>query len=152
MSGAVCEQAGAYQGRIDLDKVTGGLDLGTAQIFLCGQSGFGTAMRVALLKMGVHENQINEDVFCSPQKAVPETRLASHSGPLAVRFTEADFDAVWTSKSGTLLDLADANGISFPANFRSGACRACLQPIDGSFENLMLRRQSAEPIYAVLHH
>jgi len=132
-----CKEAGARQGRIDLDEVVEGIDLEEAQIFLCGPSGFGGALRTALIKKGARDYQIHEDAFCSPQKSIPQNNSPSCLGPLTVRFVKDDFDATWTQESGTLLDLADANGINVPANCRSGACRACLMPINGSVENLI---------------
>jgi ferredoxin len=130
-------------GRMDLKNVTRDLDMVNTQVFLCGPAGFMDAMYIALVSHGCNERNIHQDTFSSPFKALSENQLQtkspSHERSLRVRFFDADapIDAVWTPQTGTLLDLADEIGLNLPANCRSGACRECLQPVDGAVENLI---------------
>jgi len=123
-------------GRLDLNHVTRDLDRENTQVFLCGPAGFMAAMRTELIARGINERRIHEDIFASPVQAPPQQKSPSCAGPLVVRFSDASIDAVWTRETGTLLDLADETGLNLPANCRSGACRECLQPVDGPVENL----------------
>ncbi len=132
------QQFSARKGHIDLTKVVHDFDVLSAQVFICGPAGFSNAIRNKLLNMGVKEGCIHEDLFSSPTLSTPVTRIASQTKPIAVRFSDASAhcDTVWKPESGTLLDLADENGIKLPANCRSGACRACLLPVSGAVEYL----------------
>jgi len=122
--------------RLNLDEVTHGLDMANTQVFLCGPLGFMGAMRTDLIMRGCNEQRIHEDIFASPLKTLAKTQSSSQTGPFTVRFCGSSTAAIWTRESGTLLDLADENNLNLPANCRSGACRECLQPVDGPVENL----------------
>lgn len=135
---AQCQQFSAKKGHIDLTNLIYDFDVSSAQVFICGPAGFSKAIRKKLLSIGVNEGCIHEDFFSSPALSKPVTRIASQTKPVPVRFSDSSThcDTVWKPDSGTLLDLADENGIKLPANCRSGACRVCVLPVSGAVEYL----------------
>lgn len=133
-----CQQFSAIKGHVDLTGIAQSFDVAAAQVFLCGPVGFSDSMRQSLLQMSVMEDSIHEDIFFSPGTSTPMNRTASQNGPISVRFSDGSkhCDTVWMPKVGTLLDLADNNGLKLPENCRSGACRACLLSVSGAVEYL----------------
>ncbi|WP_340677697.1 2Fe-2S iron-sulfur cluster-binding protein [Paraglaciecola sp.] len=127
-------------GRITINDITKDIDPHNVQVFLCGPKGFGSNMRQTLLNKGVDGDAIHEDVFYSPMLAESTTKTPSSTHPIAVTFVDNAMNiskTTWQPTSGTLLDLAESNGIAISANCRSGACRVCLQPIiSGEIEYL----------------
>jgi ferredoxin len=47
-----------------------------------------------------------------------------------VRFSHADKQVLWTPASGSLLDLAEANGIAVNSGCRAGGCGSCQTTIE----------------------
>lgn len=142
-SAEACYAIGAKQGRIDLASVLTDFDMSVAHVFICGPSDFNQHMQKALSLMGVEDKKIHQDLFYSAHSTSPVSRSPSATGPFNVRFIqgESEVASTWTAQSGTLLDLAEANGINIPANCRAGACRACLQAVEGPIENIL------EPVF-----
>lgn len=126
-----CTAHGAVAGRIPLDAVLQGTSAGRdAEAFVCGPSSFLADARAALLQAGMEPGRVHIEAFASPKPAdmLPGgagARLPPAAGPFQVRFTAGGMEAVWRPEVGTLLDLAEATGLSPPANCRSGACGAC---------------------------
>ena len=124
-------------GRVDPALVLDGLDPRAADVVACGPEGFGEGVRRALRALGVPDERVREDIFASPPDALADPREPSASGPFDVTFEPSGRRASWTAASGTLLELAEREGLDWPANCRVGACGACLQPVRGPVEYLL---------------
>ena len=62
-------------------------------------------------------------VFASPSATQQARRPAPVDGPLSVCFDGTDVRATWRRQDGTLLELAEAQGLNPPANCRAGVWR-----------------------------
>ncbi len=127
-------------GRIAIDEVMKGIDPDGAQIFLCGPCGFADTIRQSLISIGINDDAIHEETFHSPVPIDPTRKIPTATDSILVKLDYGDnkvVDMLWQPSNGTLLELTESNGINLPANCRSGACRACLRPIQGEVENIL---------------
>ena len=112
----------------------------SAQVFLCGSMPFMKALYNDLIERGFDEFQIVYEFFgnaCElrePKQVVADMGLKSDV-EFNVEFRQSGVSASWTPSSGTLLELAEANGVEPDFVCRSGMCHSCLSVIlDGGFE------------------
>jgi MOSC domain-containing protein YiiM/ferredoxin-NADP reductase len=97
-----------------------------AEIFLCGPSDFIRQMHDGLVKAGVSPLSIRYESF-GPSTLLP-AQTAAAADPatkFTVSLTRSHLDAVWSPSSGTLLNLAEAAGVSPTFGCRSGSCGLC---------------------------
>jgi uncharacterized protein len=97
-----------------------------AEIFLCGPGDFIRQMHDGLAAAGVNPLGIRYEAF-GPSTLLP-AKGGSHVDPAAaftVTFTRSNMDVVWTPSSGTLLNLAEAAGVSPTFGCRAGSCGLC---------------------------
>ena len=97
-----------------------------AEIFLCGPGDFIRQMHDGLVAAGVDSPRIRYESF-GPSTLSP-VRSNFDVDPAArfnVSFARSQIEAVWTPSSGTLLNLAEAAGVSPTFGCRSGSCRLC---------------------------
>jgi ferredoxin len=92
---------------------------------VCGSVEFGADMRAALVASGVPSTSVHQEAFYSPPPAHRPRHDPVAPGPFAVRFAEAGAAATWTADTGTLLDVAEADGLTPPVDCRTGACNVC---------------------------
>jgi MOSC domain-containing protein YiiM/ferredoxin-NADP reductase len=97
-----------------------------AEVFLCGPGDFIRQMHDGLAAAAVNPLCIRYEAF-GPSTLVP-VRGDTTADPAAkfnVAFTRSNMDAVWTPASGTLLNLAEAAGVSPTFGCRAGSCGLC---------------------------
>jgi MOSC domain-containing protein YiiM/ferredoxin-NADP reductase len=96
-----------------------------AEVFLCGPGDFIRQMHDGLVEAGVSPLNIRYESFgpstLSPARNVP----ADPQATFKVAFTRSHMDTVWTPTSGTLLNLAEAAGVSPVFGCRAGSCGLC---------------------------
>lgn len=134
------------EGRIDaglLGELLSGNDF---EFYLCGPTPFMKSVYGDLRDRGVPETRIHHEFF-GPATALREDEepAAAEPGPAAaldgaadgpeVTFLRSGVTAVWDPALGSLLDLAEAHGISPDFSCRSGICHTCLCTIfDGAVD------------------
>lgn len=112
------------------------LPLDAYHVYLCGPDGFMSAMRSALVGLGVPDEEIHQETFGSPAGAGTKTVAGPSSGPVnrgpetpasgtVVHFAKSGIDAVWDGSSESLLDLAEAHGLTPEFECRAGICGTC---------------------------
>lgn len=114
-------------GRIDAALVARFAPLADAEIYLCGPAAFAQALYDGLRACGVPDARIHAEAFG------PSALARTGSGPprppspdpVAVAFVASATVARWTPGSGTLLDLAEASGLSPAYGCREGSCGTC---------------------------
>ncbi|MCP3465778.1 molybdopterin-dependent oxidoreductase [Bradyrhizobium sp. CCGUVB23] len=119
-----------YAGRLDLSAIDPLLPL-SPLTYLCGSPDFTTSMATRLIERGVPSFDIFTEAFASPPN-VPRTLK-----PQTVHIADGDRSFTWTPELGTLLDAAQAAGLSLPSGCRVGQCESCLmRVVDGNVARL----------------
>jgi MOSC domain-containing protein YiiM/ferredoxin-NADP reductase len=128
------------QGRFDIPRRMTMADISPLitseyDIYLCGPAAFMEMMSEGLNARGIAASQIKAETFDfggHRQRASMDARLKSLRGlkpAVNVNFARSGVTAVWTSASGTLLDLAEASGVTVASDCRMGLCGACSSKI-----------------------
>ncbi len=96
-----------------------------AEVFLCGPGEFIRQMHDGLVEAGVSPLNIRYEAF-GPATLLPARSMAADpQATFKVAFTRSHMDVVWTPASGTLLNLAEAAGVSPVFGCRAGSCGLC---------------------------
>jgi len=108
--------------------------------YLCGPPPFMKALYNALLDWGADEDRIYYEFFgpatvlkedqATAKKAptpVAAAKTAADASPgVTVTFQRSGLTVPWDPKAGTILDLAEANGLTPAFSCRSGVCHTCM--------------------------
>ncbi len=133
-----------FRGLVTADVLTALLPIGDYDAYLCGPTGFMQAMYALLQDLGVRTEQIRYEFFgpaidlkAPPAAvAVPEVRppLSAPDVPaqgLTVTFARSGGRYPWDGAARTLLDFAEAHGLTPAFSCRNGICNTCLCEADG---------------------
>jgi len=110
--------------------------------YLCGPPPFMKALFNALLDWGAAEDRIYYEFFgpatvlkedkaaagnpAPPTAAAAPDSAAAVSAAVAVTFQRSGLTVPWDPKAGSILDLAEANGLTPAFSCRSGVCHTCM--------------------------
>ncbi|MBR0797005.1 pyridoxamine 5'-phosphate oxidase family protein [Bradyrhizobium jicamae] len=119
-------------GRIDMALLSRVLPFNDYDFYLCGPPRFTQSLYDGLRGYNVADHRIHAEAF-GPSSLVrtPDvasaapTRRPPATEPVAVDFTASSKEARWTPESGTLLELAEASGLSPAFSCRAGNCGSC---------------------------
>ncbi|OKO77883.1 pyridoxamine 5'-phosphate oxidase family protein [Bradyrhizobium sp. NAS96.2] len=119
-------------GRIDTALLSRVLPFDDYDFYLCGPPQFTQSLYDALRGYNIADNRIHAEAFGpsslvrTPDVATPAPpRRPPATTPVPVAFTASLREARWTPESGTLLDLAEARGLSPVFSCREGNCGTC---------------------------
>jgi ferredoxin len=99
-----------------------------ARFYLCGPDEMMASLTAALVAAGVPRFEIFQERFASPRPLSVPAGAASHT----IGFRKSKRSLTWTPGSGSILDLAERNGIRIPTGCRVGQCESCVVPlVDG---------------------
>jgi ferredoxin-NADP reductase len=119
-----------HAGRLDLKPIDPLLPQ-RPLVYLCGSPDFTTSMTTRLVERGVPRFDIFTEAFASPP-IVPRTLE-----PQTVHIAGCDQSFVWSPELGTLLDAAQAAGLSLPSGCRVGQCESCaMRIVEGNVAQL----------------
>jgi len=99
------------------------------EFYICGPQEFEALMRAGLGQIGVKAEAVKSEAFVAAS-AAPGEAIATGIERAVVRFTESGLTAEWHADDGlTLLDLAEAVGLSPLYACRTGVCQSCQCPL-----------------------
>lgn len=106
------------------------LESNNYEFYICGPPAMMSSVTEGLKQWGVPERRIFSEAFgpaSVPKKSAPDsakTATAAATGPKIV-FSRSGRTANWETSAGSLLEFAQANGISIPAGCCAGNCGTC---------------------------
>jgi uncharacterized protein len=123
----------AQRGPLTMEHLKRWLPFDDHEFYLCGPGGFMQAIYDGLRELGVRDERIHAEAFGPaslrrrPDGAAPAAPPQAPAAAQAdVSFTRSGKQAAWTPAQGTLLELAEAQGLSPPYSCRAGHCGSCV--------------------------
>lgn len=99
--------------------------------YLCGPDSFVEETKAALVDLGLPGFDVFSEVFTSQLEIPPDL------APRRIVLRRSDRSFEWSAQAGSLLDAAEAAGLSLPSGCRSGQCESCcLKVVSGSASHL----------------
>jgi ferredoxin-NADP reductase/predicted pyridoxine 5'-phosphate oxidase superfamily flavin-nucleotide-binding protein len=120
-----------HAGRVSKTFLQSVLVLDDYDYYLCGPAGFMRAMYATLRELGARDERIFAESFGPaslprwPDADATAAPRLEQAGEAVVEFNDSAFEQPWTPQAGTLLELAEAHGLSPPYGCRHGECGAC---------------------------
>lgn len=126
------EEAGRefhVQGRLSAELLQSILPLADYDFFLCGPPAFMQAAYDILISLGVRDGRIQAESF-GPAALKRNVETIASPEPIEparaeVRFASKSTGKTWTPEDGTLLEFAEAQGLTPNYGCRSGSCGSC---------------------------
>jgi len=120
------------KGFLTIDVLKRYLAASNYEFYICGPPPMMEAVVKALLDWGVPEGDIHFEAFGPAsvrkvQKLEPTGEVAGAS--FKVELTRSRKSLVWTKDAGSLLELAEANGIRINSGCRAGNCGTCVTAV-----------------------
>ncbi|MBF8637606.1 pyridoxamine 5'-phosphate oxidase family protein [Pseudomonas fulva] len=121
-----------FAGRLGIEHVKATLTLDDYDFYLCGPGNFTQDFYQGLRGLHVPDARIHAEAFGpsslrrhldASQPTLQQPPAASE--PVAVHFAASAKQAQWSPSSGTLLELAEAHGLSPEFSCRGGTCGTC---------------------------
>ncbi|MSP97665.1 MAG: 2Fe-2S iron-sulfur cluster binding domain-containing protein [Betaproteobacteria bacterium] len=116
---------------VDLFKLV--LEVNNFDFYICGPPPMMESLTKGLSEWGVPDSKVHFEAFgpASVKKVakVESTAAVAAAGSLAVNFARSNKMVTWSGTSGTLLELAEANGIRLDSGCRAGSCGTCMTAI-----------------------
>ncbi len=118
------------RGRIDLELLRRQLPLKPFHFYICGPTAMLQSLVPALEDWGVPEQRIHLEAFgpASVRRKSAAPVLATvpdEAAGLVVTLSRSGKQLPWQSSAGTLLEFAEAQGISVDSGCRAGGCGTC---------------------------
>ena len=135
------------EGHVDVELLQRLLTDPDCDFYLCGPTAFMRSSFEGLLAWGIAEHRIHYEFF-GPASALKErARVATPKRAaeavecctdVEVTFSKSGVRAHWNPSLDSILDLAEANGLSPDYSCRSGICNTCICEIEkGEVEYLL---------------
>jgi hypothetical protein len=117
-------------GRIDAALLRAVLPFDAYDFYMCGPPPFMQGLYDQLSDIGVPDARIHAEAFgpASLKRRVSEAAAPlapAATAPVPVAFMASGKEARWTPEEGSLLDLAEARGLTPAYGCRSGSCGTC---------------------------
>jgi ferredoxin-NADP reductase/predicted pyridoxine 5'-phosphate oxidase superfamily flavin-nucleotide-binding protein len=118
-------------GRVRIDLLKRLLPFDDFDFYLCGPASFMQSLYDGLRALHVPDERIRFEQFGGSQPVVrhrtrtPAGMPSEDQPAVPVTFAKSGASALWHASDGSLLDLAEAAGLSPPFGCRSGACGTC---------------------------
>jgi len=119
-------------GRVDMELLAQVLPFGDHDFYLCGPPQFMQAIYDGLTGLGVRDECIHYESFgpatvlkhdAAPKARTPKGQIITE--PVKVCFVKSGIETLWSPDKGTILEMAEANGLSPGYSCRMGICGTC---------------------------
>ena len=120
-------------GRVDVELLKSLLPLDDYEYYLCGPAAFMESMYTELQALNIQDERIHYEYFGAGKTLSAKTApgaAVSDRPPVAVRFARSAREALWEPASGTLLELAESEGLEPAYSCRSGVCQTCAVQVE----------------------
>lgn len=132
MPSEACGQAHQVSGRVDVALLRMQLPLKPFHYYICGPSPMMESLVPALEAWGVPDSHIHFEAFGPasikrkdiPVEA-PADAVPANLSDIVVTFAKSAKQVTWKRGTGSLLEFAEANGISVDSGCRAGGCGTC---------------------------
>ncbi|NDP40447.1 MAG: 2Fe-2S iron-sulfur cluster binding domain-containing protein [Rhodoferax sp.] len=129
------------QGRVNVELLRGLLPLKPYHFYICGPTAMLESLVPALEDWGVPDARIHFEAFGPASIKRKKSALTATStlttrasgaadATVIVTFSKTGKQLPWQAGSGTLLELAEANGIAVNSGCRAGGCASCQTTIN----------------------
>lgn len=126
--------------RVSVDLFKRVLQVNNFEFYICGPPPMMESLTKGLAEWGVPEEHIHFEAFgpASVKRiARPDTAVSADAAGFEVNFVRSNKTVLWSEAAGTLLELAEANGIHLDSGCRAGSCGTCVTAIrDGKVDYL----------------
>lgn len=118
-------------GRINGDMLKQLLALDDYDFYVCGPSGFMQAIYDDLRALGVNDARIFAEAFGpasmlrKPDEGYTEPSTVEEAEQALIKFSASGFEQRWNAGDQTLLEVAEAHGLTPEYGCRSGSCGSC---------------------------
>ncbi|MDN6860038.1 pyridoxamine 5'-phosphate oxidase family protein [Pseudomonas sp. CAN2814] len=119
-------------GRLDIDAIKARLPLDDYDFYVCGPGEFTQAIYDGLRGLNIADARIHAETFGPSTlkrqgdgQAPTLVQPPAATEPVPVYFAGSAKEARWKPESGTLLELAEARGLSPDFSCRGGSCGTC---------------------------
>jgi ferredoxin len=131
-SGAIAGRDFEAIGRVDMPMLSEVLPFNDYDFYLCGPSGYMQGVYDGLRGLNIADSRIHAEAFGpSALHRQPDAGVAAAparnaaSDAVQVTFVRSGKQAQWVPGAGSLLELAEAQGLAPEFSCRSGTCGAC---------------------------
>jgi hypothetical protein len=119
-------------GRLDAGVLSASLPFNDYDFYLCGPAGFMQSLYDSLRNLNVADSRIHAEAF-GPASMQRRRDRGAPAGPVRlpgdkptpVAFVKSGKEARWSPDSGSLLELAEAHGLTPEFGCRGGSCGTC---------------------------
>jgi ferredoxin-NADP reductase/predicted pyridoxine 5'-phosphate oxidase superfamily flavin-nucleotide-binding protein len=123
------------KGYVDIELIRSLLPLDDYDFYLCGPTPFMESLYEALKELNVADERINYEFFGSGatlgKKQSSGSLISDLDGQqsVPVQFARSGINTTWDPSRGSLLDLAESEGLQPAYSCRSGVCQTCATKI-----------------------
>lgn len=118
-----------HNSRVNVTLLRRLLPLKPYHFYICGPTPMLQSLVPALEDWGVPDGRIHFEAFgpasIKRKKSLPQATLPGAAHAVMVTFAKSDKQLSWQPGQGSLLDLAEANGIVVKSGCRAGGCGSC---------------------------
>ena len=120
-------------GYVDIELLQSLLPFDDYEFYFCGPPPFMESLYEGLKSLNVDDHRIHYEFFGpgmtlkkeSSSQAVNLAEALGSRAPVAVKFARSGIETTWEPEKGTLLDLAESEGLQPAYSCRSGICQTC---------------------------
>ena len=116
-------------GRLGIDVLQSNLMLDDYDIFVCGPPAFMQAIYDDLRRLGVRDDHIFAEAFgpasLTRDVALTSVPLSEEADIATLTFAASGFEQRWSAGDPTVLETAEAHGLTPDFSCRSGSCGSC---------------------------